>query len=80
MKTTGNPGRQAEDKRSAGRCYRRSIFPAAARLIRFLHWVRARVQPTDLLIWLGCVFDGSPAGQTFNVGDPQRLNASVLIY
>jgi porin len=38
--------------------------------------VRARVHPTDSLTWLGGVFDGNPAGQTFNVGDPQQLNAS----
>ena len=30
----------------------------------------------DALTWLGGVFDGNPAGQTFNVGDAQKLDAS----
>jgi porin len=37
--------------------------------------VRARVQASDTVSWLGGVFDGNPAGQTLNVGDPQKLDA-----
>ena len=38
--------------------------------------VRVRVRASDSLTWLGGVFDGNPAGQTLNVGDPQKLDPS----
>ena len=36
--------------------------------------MRVRARPTDAVTWLGGVFDGNPAGQTFNVGDAQKLD------